>query len=164
MSTFFRGEERRGGTGEERNLGTRFSTQTPREIPYSHLKIKKGRKKGNENDKAFHSKAFQKWNVFFLSLSLSLPAISLPTFFARFVRQQARDLRTKDSICRPIRGIDFFEEIEKERERRRELQGMKFRRVKLKPVTISPRSDDQPCRLLHFISVTWMAIETRPCK
>lgn len=161
MSTFFRGGERRGGTGEERNLGTRFSTQTPREIPYSHLKItRRGGKKGTKTIKHF----IQKWNVFFLSLSLSLPAISLPTFFARFVRQQARDLRTKDSICRPIRGIDFFEEIEKERERRRELQGMKFRRVKLKPVTISPRSDDQPCRLLHFISVTWMAIETRPCK
>lgn len=80
----------KGGTGEERNLGTRFSTQTPREIPYSHLKItRRGGKKGTKTIKRFIQK-LSKSGMFFFYLS---PSLSRPYPFLLFLRDSFANKR-----------------------------------------------------------------------
>lgn len=121
MSTFFRGGERRGETGEERNLGTRFSTQTPREIPYSHLKItrRKG-KKGTKTIKRFIQKLF-KSGMFFFYLSPSLSPGHIPSYFFCEVRSPTseRSENERFNLSADSRDRLFRGDRKREREKTR---------------------------------------------
>ena len=114
----------------------------------------------------------------FFSLSSFFSHGYVPSFSGGFVRQRARDLRTKDSICRLVpadEGIDSLSFLPFSRERRRDERGrdrkiggrknrrdsratgIATREIETPPVTISPREATIGENLPNFICSTLRA-------